>query len=456
MKTDRIPRQVLAFLTLLGVLLGILVGPAWAADAPTITAFSPTSGPVGTLVTINGTNFIDVTGVKFKNTAAAFDVKSSTLLTATVPAGAMTGKIIVTTPDGTGASATEFTVTASTAAPTISSFSPTSGPVGTSVIVNGTNFTGAISVKFNGVSATFNVNAGGTRITAKVPSGATTGKITVTTPGGTATSATDFIVTASAAPTISSFSPSSGPVGTAVTINGSNFSGATTVTFNGISATFNVNSAGTKITTKVPSGATTGKITVITPGRTATSAKDFVVTGAIPTITSFTPTSGKAGTVVTITGTSFTGATSVKFGGVSASFTVNSSTKITATVSAGAKTGPISVTTPAGTGTSASTFTVVLTFHSRSISLFLRRHLVATGAVRVSDGFAACYQGVGVRIQRRVSGRWRTIATTLTNDLGRFRASIANRAGRYRAVAPRDNEGSDVCRRAVSQVVTRG
>ena len=65
-------------------------------------------------------------------------------------------------------------------------------------------------------------------------------------------------------------------------------------------------------------------------------------------IDNFTPTSGGNGTVVTITGSNLTGATSVSFGGVAASsFTVNSSTSITATVGSGA-TGVVSVVTPAG------------------------------------------------------------------------------------------------------------
>ena len=49
---------------------------------------------------------------------------------------------------------------------------------------------------------------------------------------------------------------------------------------------------------------------------------------------------------------------SVKFNGAAADFTVNSDTQITATVPAGATTGPISVTTPAGTATSATDFFV--------------------------------------------------------------------------------------------------
>jgi bacillopeptidase F len=78
-----------------------------------------------------------------------------------------------------------------------------------------------------------------------------------------------------------------------------------------------------------------------------------------PTITGFAPTSGPVGTGVTISGTNFTGATAVAFNGTSASFTVTSATSIGATVPAGATTGPIRVTTPGGTATSASSFTVV-------------------------------------------------------------------------------------------------
>ena len=77
-----------------------------------------------------------------------------------------------------------------------------------------------------------------------------------------------------------------------------------------------------------------------------------------PAITSFTPTSGPAGTPVTVTGAGFTGATSVTFGGASASYVVDSNTQISATVPAAATTGPIAVTTPNGTGTSAAIFTV--------------------------------------------------------------------------------------------------
>jgi RHS repeat-associated protein len=245
------------------------------------------------------------------------------------------------------------------APPTITSFSPPSGVVGTSVTITGTNFTGATATKFNGTSATsFTVNSS-TQITATVPTGATTGTISVTTPYGTATTSTSFTVNVPA-PTITTFSPTSGTPGTSVTITGTNFTGATAVAFHGTAAaSFTVNSA-TQITATVPNGATTGTITVTTPGGTATSSTSFTVNVPAPTITTFSPTSGTPGTSVTITGTNFTGATAVAFHGTAAaSFTVNSSTQITATVPTSASTGAITATTPGGTATSPTSFTFI-------------------------------------------------------------------------------------------------
>ena len=83
------------------------------------------------------------------------------------------------------------------AVPTISSFSPTAGAVGTSVVITGTGLTGTTTVSFNGTSATFTFNSD-TQITASVPTGTTTGPIAVTNADGTATSSSNFTVTTTA------------------------------------------------------------------------------------------------------------------------------------------------------------------------------------------------------------------------------------------------------------------
>lgn len=79
-----------------------------------------------------------------------------------------------------------------------------------------------------------------------------------------------------------------------------------------------------------------------------------------PVVSTFSPSSGAAGAGVTISGSNFVGVSAVRFNGVSASFTVNSSGQITATVPAGAATGLITVVNGYGTGTSASPFTVLV------------------------------------------------------------------------------------------------
>ena len=333
----------------------LVLDPNAVNNPPIITGFVPTNGPPGTSVTLAGTKFNSASAVKFAGlNAASFTVNSSTQLVATVPNGAVTGPISVTTPAGTATSAANFTVTTE---PAITGFSPTSGNAGTVVTIMGANFTGATNVSFNGTTATsFAVNSS-IQITATVPTGATTGKISVNTPGGTAQSAGVFTVTT--LPVISGFNPTSGAIGSSVVITGANFVSVTSVAFNGVtSASPTVNSP-TRITATVPGGATTGPISVTTASGTGQSAANFTVIPA-PTITGLSPSSGSAGTTVTITGTSFSDAIAVTFNGLNAgSFNVGSVTQIVAAAPAGVTTGPIRVTTPGGTAVSGSSFTAL-------------------------------------------------------------------------------------------------
>jgi uncharacterized repeat protein (TIGR03803 family) len=79
---------------------------------PQILSFKPTSGTVGTVVTIAGVSLTQTTKVTFGGVAATkFTVNSDTQVTATVPTGAKTGKIAITTPGGVATSSGVFTVT---------------------------------------------------------------------------------------------------------------------------------------------------------------------------------------------------------------------------------------------------------------------------------------------------------------------------------------------------------
>jgi len=159
---------------------------AFAAQPPTISGFTPTSGPVGTSVTVTGSGFGGATAVTFNDAAATFGVDSDTQITATVPADATTGKIAVTTPGGSATSAMSFTVTQS---PSITKLKPASGQRGATVTVSGTDFgaeQGTSAVKFGRTTCTKYVSWSDGRIKCKVPAKAKYGavKVTVTTAAG--------------------------------------------------------------------------------------------------------------------------------------------------------------------------------------------------------------------------------------------------------------------------------
>lgn len=176
---------------------------------PTVTFISPSTGPAtgNTIVTITGTGFTSSgMTVKFGTVAAVFTYIDTTTIVAVAPAqSAGTVDIIVTTPGGTSpnTAADNYTYTGS-AAPVVTSVSPASGPIGTTITITGTGFTGATSVTVGGVSASFTVVLS-TQITATVPAGTPAGvvDVRVTGPGGTsANTAADNFTNTSAGQTV--------------------------------------------------------------------------------------------------------------------------------------------------------------------------------------------------------------------------------------------------------------
>jgi hypothetical protein len=285
-------------------------------------------------------------------------------------------------------------------------------------------------------------------------------------------------------PTIASFSPSSGPAGCVVEITGSDFDNpdVSSVDIGGTPVTaFKIVSA-TKIWATV-AGTTSGTIHVTNANGMANSPTDFTNTnpGACsPTITAFAPCGGPAGTIVTISGSNLlkdSGTTTtaavggdVRFAPYTATATHTGTpetpTKLSVLVPSDAVDGPIRVSTfndviGEGAVLTATAFIVPPPdvdcfpfFHTRSITLSLRRHLVARGKVSVGDGFTDCVASVPVKIQRRVSGRWKTVGRTTTTDTGAYKKRIRDRVGRFRARARNValNDGADICLRATSPV----
>lgn len=96
-------------LTFCTIFLSIVSFDAWSA-APQITSFTPTTGSIGTSVTVNGSGFTGATDVSFKGSPAAFRVVSDTRITETAPNTVTTGPISVTTSSGTGTSTANFSV----------------------------------------------------------------------------------------------------------------------------------------------------------------------------------------------------------------------------------------------------------------------------------------------------------------------------------------------------------
>ena len=79
---------------------------------PAIKTVEPKKGPVGTVVTITGSGLTQTSAITFGGVSANnFTVDSDTEVTATVPTGAVTGNISITTLGGVATSKATFTVT---------------------------------------------------------------------------------------------------------------------------------------------------------------------------------------------------------------------------------------------------------------------------------------------------------------------------------------------------------
>ena len=389
--------------------IGTSAGNFTVTVLPIITSFNPTSGPIGTVVTINGANFNGLTSVKFNGSSSTGSF-NAIRITSTVPASATTGLITVTTTNGTATTSGMFTVIP---VPTLSSFSPSNAPVGAQITISGNNLAGATNVSFNSISTVFQINST-TQIVANVPAGNSGGLIRVSTPGGIATSAGIF--SPLLPPSNDNFanaqilSGSSGTVtatNTAATKEGGepnhvNNLGGKSIWFQWTapsSGAWTFSTAGSSFDTIMAlyTGSTLSNLTLIAANDDSstgiTSSITVLVTnGTIyrlavdgynfdaansssassgiaslswslaagaPVISSITPSSGVPGTAVNIRGTNFSAPITVSFNGIPATISGQSMTSLTATVPAGATTGPIQMVALGGSVSSAGDFLIL-------------------------------------------------------------------------------------------------
>jgi hypothetical protein len=326
-------------------------------SAPYVDGLSQDVAAPGTVIQIWGANFVGTTNVTFSNQTARFAVSSASQLNVTVPTNPvpttpLTNLIRVVSAGGTGLCNQPFRITR---APVITNIVPPFEASGRSVRLEGINFSNVTSVGFGGVQATDYVLSAN-QITVTIPTNATNGPAKATNAYGFG--AHSFDVTR--APVLdNSFVPEEGQPGTRVAIFGANLFGPGAVLFNGKPSPWvqSPSQLGLQVNAEVPAGATTGPITVTNTYGSATTTNDFVVPGSLPFLSAISPPGGPRGTRVIINGGNFTNVQSVKFNGVPAPGAAASSrSQINATVPVGVFTGPVTVTTSAGTSTNTQVF----------------------------------------------------------------------------------------------------
>ena len=167
-----------------------------SASITSILEFTPNDGPIGTKVTLYGTGFSSTPSenqVRFNGAPAAVVSASATEIVVTVPSGATSGAISLTTPTGTATSSDSFVVAA--AGPSISGLSPLIAAPGDSVTISGTGFDPAFAnnrVKLN-INQAAVTSAGTSSVVFTVPPLTGSGPVTLFTPLGTASGGDLFV-----------------------------------------------------------------------------------------------------------------------------------------------------------------------------------------------------------------------------------------------------------------------
>ena len=339
---------------------------ALAADPPTITTVTPSSGTANAFVTVFGTGFQPGAMVIFGGTlSTSVSFVTANHLNVQVPStisGAIPVQVV--NPDAQSASWPGFTYSGTPAgnsgSVSVAGINPGSGVNGQPVHITGGGFDQGATVFFGNVSAGNVVWMTGGYLMAYPPIGSGTVAVKVVNPNGqSATAPTNFTYTGTAtggtstgSVVITSVSPGNVSAGASVTISGTGFIVGATVSIGGYAATSVQVVASNLITAIAPAGPT-GVVSVIVsnpggqsgvfPGLSYGGTTTTV--GSQPTVSSVSPAVGSSagGTVVSLNGAGFVAPATVTFGGVPAtSVTMVSPYLITATTPPGAV-GPVGV-----------------------------------------------------------------------------------------------------------------
>lgn len=205
----------------------------------------------------------------------------------------------------------EYTMGTASTTPTVTNMSPVSSPVGTTVVISGTNFaTSGNFVRFSTNAFGTIISSTPTAVTVTVPNTAVTGPVELLTAGMALNCGTYTVTTGGGGGhTVTAISPGAGPIGTEVTITGTGFS--TTTTANAVTFSGGINApvktaTSTNLVVDVPTGAMSGFITVTVAGSAKNSPNSFtVVAPGTLFISDFDPKRGAIGQEVTITGDLF-------------------------------------------------------------------------------------------------------------------------------------------------------
>lgn len=302
-------------------------------------ALNPSSGIVGSTITITGANLTGVTAVKFNNNLSAqFTVVSNTQINATVPAGALTGAITLSKAACPDIQTPVFTVSAPpgcsyTIAPASQTFAGAGG-------------TGTVNVTASAANCPWTAASNDTWIT--VTSGAAgtgDGTVTYSVAASTGTARTGTMLIAGRTftvsqgnncPTVTALNPTSATTGANVILTGAGFTGVTAVRFsNNAASTFTVNSD-TQITAVIPASAVTGVLTLSKPGCPDVQTPVFTVAlPSAPVISNLNPSFalvGGASFTLTVNGANFVAGSKVRWNNADRFTTFVSASRLTATI----------------------------------------------------------------------------------------------------------------------------